>query len=62
MALLAIRQVRNTLSSGDPMSTTLLLSLLVAVPAVHGASCESLSALSFPTTTITKAEAVAAGA
>ena len=44
------------------MSTTLILSFLVALPAAYGASCESLSTLALPATTITKVEAVAAGA
>ena len=44
------------------MSTTSILAFLVAVPVAFGASCESLSTLSLPATTITKAEAVAAGA
>ena len=44
------------------MSTTLILSFLVAVPVAYSASCESLSALSLPATAITKVEAVAAGA
>ncbi len=44
------------------MSTTLTLALLIAVPAAFGADCESLAARSLPATTITKAEAVAAGA
>ena len=44
------------------MSTKLLFALAVAVPAVFAAPCERLSELSLPDTTITKAEAVAAGA
>src|SRR5438094_4004742 len=44
------------------MSTTLTLALLAAVPAAFAARCEQLSAISLPATTITKAEAVAAGA
>jgi hypothetical protein len=44
------------------MSTTLILALFAAVPAAFAAGCERLSTLSLPATTITKAEAVAAGA
>ena len=44
------------------MSTNLIFALIVAVPAAFAAPCEGLSALSLPATTITKAEAVAAGA
>jgi feruloyl esterase len=44
------------------VSHSLILAIVLAAPAVHGAGCEGLSALRLPTTTITKAEAVAAGA
>ena len=44
------------------MSTPLLLSFLLVLPVAYGASCDSLSALALPATTITKAEAVAPGA
>ena len=44
------------------MSTTLILALLVALPAAFGSDCESLSTLAVPDTTITKSEAVGAGA
>jgi feruloyl esterase len=44
------------------MSANLIFALIVAVPAGFAAPCEGLSALSLPATTITKAEAVAAGA
>ena len=44
------------------MSAALLFAFLIGVPAAFGAACESLSALSLPATTITKAEAVPAGA
>jgi hypothetical protein len=40
----------------------LILALLVAVPAAFGSGCEGLYALSLPTTTINKVEAVGAGA
>src|SRR5580765_1623498 len=44
------------------MSTNWILALIVALPAAFAAPCEGLSALSLPATTITRAEAVAAGA
>src|SRR5687767_11768214 len=51
-----------TLSSGGLVSTSLILALLIVVPAAFGADCQSLAALALPATTVTKAEAVPAGA
>ena len=48
--------------AGGPVSTIVILALLIAAPATFAAGCEGLSALSLPATTITRAEAVAAGA
>jgi feruloyl esterase len=44
------------------VSTTLILALLAALPAAFASDCESLSRLALPDTTITKSEAVGAGA
>jgi len=44
------------------MSITSIVAILVAAPAAFAAGCESLAALSLPSTTITTAAAVSAGA